>query len=423
MIHHERAIEFWDNYHTQQQYEDQQQITPISSDIRPSPEFSTGIGSSNSSISTATNHGAETEGGSIARRSKEWILRDSPLLLKSIHSVLNSIATFTGSSTTEIKRAPIIENQQHILEIGCGTSRLSRSVLEYVRSIDNTKQSSSPLSYHIIASDVSEVCLRMNRIRDRNFPSLLNQQQQTQNNQQNDRDSANKTTLKDTLKYIALDITKDNCEFNHHYNESTSTDCVRTIELPKLHDMVLDKGCLDTLLFRRSTCHEHNSTHSHSPLVTNLLNNVHSILKPNGGVYFLITPRSKLKSVRDFSGFRSVTIEQLSHDKGDTKIEQDNNPGIEMGDLELTHTNMHRNTPESQQCAYIYTCIRNDRYQIEKHSPYIDKYGIAKLPLDDDICLKCGISFIKFRSGENVQGRGRAFWSRRWRGHGLHCTG
>ena len=46
----------------------------------------------------------------------------------------------------------------------------------------------------------------MNRIRDRDFPPLLN--------------SDTKTSLKDTLDYIALDITKDNSEFEQHYNEA-----------------------------------------------------------------------------------------------------------------------------------------------------------------------------------------------------------
>jgi len=452
----ERAIKFWDEYHYANADEPYNHNDKKESQWFASPRNERAE-SETSSDTTNFKTSRDVESESESRRSKEWILRDSPVLLQRIHSTLNSIPASTVSASVTAKDETI---PRRILEIGCGTSRLSRSVLEYLRyraniSIQqssihhstNTTDSTaaaSAVSFRIIATDVSEVCLRFNRIRDKNFLTLLSHQHHEQQQQQQQQSPHTTTCLlttnknSDVLHYQILDITKDNT------NPSTTIGNTQShpVDLPKQQDMILDKGCLDTLLFRRSTRHSNNNTlhsnihnsnitHLHSPIVTNLLNNVHSMLKPNGGVYFLITPRSKLKSIRDFKGFSSVIVHKIGQlpINGTTRID-DGNLTMEMGQLEHSNTqqqphhhNKQHETNTSQQCAYIYTCIRNDKYQIGKQAPYADKYRVTVLPQEDETCLKCGVSFLNFRLGEDMLGRGQAYWIRRWRGHSVHCAG
>ena len=452
----EKTIEFWDNYHAEEEIQQQSQIKVHTDQKQAGLSEVPWRGRSDSSSSSS---------------SKEWILRDSPVLLKILRSTLNSIPEGSllisalakasiiheGEGKEEElqqEETPIPRSSRRILEIGCGTSRLSRSFLEYLRyhannNNNNNDEEKGPIvDFHVTATDASEVCLHINRARDCTFsPLLVSDHQRHDDSQQEPFMTSNSNNrIKDTLDYKVLDITKDN--YNYNKSSSITTDDIRhSINASLLplaqQDMILDKGCLDTLLFRHSTRDNSNITnnystqlHSHSrsqypPVVTNLLNNVHSMLRPNGGIYLLITPRSKLKPVRDFQGFCSVRIQKISSSHVATAIDKtlssndcDYNT-MEMGDLQhTTTTNNNNNKLQQKQCAYIYTCIRNDKYQICKHSPYVNNYNTATtLPPENDTCPKCHLSFFNFRSGENVIGKGSQSWIRRWKGHCLHCTG
>ena len=133
---------------------------------------------------------------------------------------------------------------------------------------------------------------------------VSNHQRHDDNQQELFMTSNSNNKIKDTLDYKVLDITKDNYSYNTS-NSITTNDTCHSINANLLplaqQDMILDKGCLDTLLFRCSTRDNPNITnnystqlHSHSQsqypsVVTNLLNNIHSILRPNGGIYLPVS--------------------------------------------------------------------------------------------------------------------------------------
>ena len=105
--------------------------------------------------------------------------------------------------------------------------------------------------------------------------------------------------------------------------------------------------------------------------------------------------------------------------------------------------------------VYVYVCRRNDRYDPRGgDDPYRSNAHDAaagawtgkgvgargnddnkdekdkddeKNKRDDDddsmTCSGCGTTFLNFRGGEDVKGRGARYWGRRWRGHRIHCRG
>ena len=313
--------------------------------------------------------------------SKEWILKDSHPLLKTI---LQSVPSKHASKDVRI------------LEIGCGTSRLSRSLLESIVQFRHDSSKSSSLKdrkFHIISTDVSKACISLNKERDYSFINDLE-------------------IGADMLQYRVLDMT---CA-----KQELDPDLITTPQ-----DMILDKGCLDTLLFRskwkpkRDRCSsdghtEIDSIRLYPPIVEAFLNNIHNLTRPNGGIYLLISPRSKLRAVRDFRGFRSVVTQKI-----------DATSGMIPGDLEcrnLSWKDDDQRNKKKHAFAHIYTCLRNDDYVVERDNSFVDSYGIKNIPLDCDKCPKCGNSFHSFRSGEAIDMRGAACWTRRWKGHVLHCT-
>jgi hypothetical protein len=323
-------------------------------------------------------------GKNCSEESKEWILKDSHPLLKTI------LLSIPSNDATDIR----------MLEIGCGTSRLSRSLLEYIfqRRHDSSKSASLiHHRFHITSTDVSKACIRLNKERDYGFINNLG-------------------IGTDLLQYRYLDMTCSEQELDQ--------DLITTPQ-----DIIFDKGCLDTLLFRskwkpkRDRCSDCDTKSGaielHPPIVELFLNNLHSMLRPNGGVYLLISPRSKLKAVRDFRGFRSVARRKI-----------DGTSGMIPGDLESGNLNSNSSSYDNvnertnkKKCAYahIYTCVRNDDYIVERDDSFVDSYGIKNIPLDCDVCPKCGISFLSFRSEEAIDVKGAACWTRRWKGHFHHC--
>jgi SAM-dependent methyltransferase len=176
--------------------------------------------------------------------SKEWIVHPSDSLfgciLESLHCNL-----MNDSLTDDMHHRKLM-----VLEIGCGTSLLSDALCNYWERQECRRR------LHVIATDVSQVCIEQQR--------LL----------QAERDR--KRCLSSAfLEYQTLNITEPRVEFISQF------------------DLILDKGCLDTCLFRSK------NTETWIDLV---LHHLHSWLRPNG-VYIILTPRSKIKNVRDYPGF------------------------------------------------------------------------------------------------------------------------
>mmetsp|Transcript_18387 Transcript_18387/g.36865 ORF Transcript_18387/g.36865 Transcript_18387/m.36865 type:complete len:328 (+) Transcript_18387:156-1139(+) len=277
----------------------------------------------------------------------EWIVSDKPVVLDKILSFF------------PITRQP----SMHILEIGCGVSQLSRSLLE--RMIRQQGDEKAHHAYEFVSTDVSLVCLQHNR----------------------DRDAAYIASLPDTstLSYTELNVVKElpACQM-HKY------------------DAILDKGTCDTFLFRSKRTQKGSA--AHAPLLKPLLNNVHRLLRSGcKAKYIIISPRSKLKSVRDFNGFVSVNRTKMSTDL--------------LGDAVLVKGNAAHKPAH----VFIYECTRNDSYQPDKDEPFADE-GLSAIN-DDTICKKCQKTFKEFRGNVDIQDQGVIQWTRRFRNHIIHCTG
>lgn len=276
----------------------------------------------------------------------EWIVSDKPIVLDKILSLF-----------------PITPQPMRILEIGCGVSQLSRSLLE--RMIRQQDDGKSQHAFEFVSTDVSLVCLEHNRVRDAAYIASLP-------------DAA-------SLSYAELNVVK---------------------ELPpcQLHkyDVVLDKGTCDTFLFRSKRTQKGSA--AHAPLLKPLLNNVHRLLRSDcNAKYIIISPRSKLKSVRDFNGFASVNRTKMSTDL--------------LGDAVLVKGNAEHKPAH----VYIYECTRNDSYRPDTDEPFTDE-GLATIN-NDSICGKCHMTFQAFLGNVDIQDQGVVQWTRRFRNHTIHCTG
>ena len=241
---------------------------------------------------------------------KEWILLPTDQLL-------NRLLSYVRDSSDPM-----------ILEVGCGTSQLSRCLYER----DNNKAS-------YVVTDVSPVCIEINRTRDASI-------------------------LSDRFNYKVLNALEP-----------------EVVSLNQKFNLVLDKGCLDTFLFRSS---------KGSHLVTKLLNNVHQWLQDDGQ-YFVLTPRPKITMLRDFPGF--ATVRRVILDDSNATL----------GDLD--------GATAGTQVVYLHICTKRNSY-VPNEKGSEDEQQIPQQ------CEKCGMTFEDFRKNET-----HIKVERRWTGHRVHCHG
>ena len=272
----------------------------------------------------------------------EWIVSDKPVVLDEISSLFPQQLSMS------------------MLEIGCGVSKLSRSLLERIIERQHSSQ-----QYEFVSTDVSLVCLEHNRARDASYIASLP-------------DSS-------SLSYVELNALKQ----------------LPLSQLQK-YDVVLDKGTCDTFLFRSKRTQKASATHP--PLLKSLLNNVHRLLRSGcKAKYIIISPRSKLKSIRDFNGFASVSRTKMNTDL--------------LGNAVLVKGNAEHKPVN----VYIYECIRNDSYHPDSDEPF-GNGGLEAINAEA-ICVKCGVSFKTFLGNVEIQDQGAVQWTRRFRNHIIHCKG
>ena len=142
-----------------------------------------------------------------------------------------------------------------------------------------------------------------------------------------------------------------------------------------------------------------------------VLQNIHSWLKVPNGLYTIITPRSKIKHVRDYIGFH-VTRTILNESQ------------FGSGDLEPrsgSTTNLHQSdgtfdaVKESHQ--YMYTCRRRQIIDIP------NKTDASDVAIEQSLCTTCGVTYGSFctMKGSKVCASDTKYWNRRWQGHLQHC--
>jgi len=231
-----------------------------------------------------------------------------------------------------------IPSTPRVLEIGCGTSSLSKCLYEHVMPAE------------FCVTDVSPVCIQHNESRDAEFLQKHSSQ----------------------FTYQVWNILEDIDQQPH------------TIE-GKPFDVILDKGCLDTFLFR-------SETKLHYSLISTFLR---FLLKWTKEKYLVITPRPKLPPLlRDYPGFSNLTRHTLTEG---------------LADLEGDHT-------RRKQAVYLHVCIVDRTYK--PTSSLLDQ----KLSNEDEtiVCDHCGISSNDFLGGLNP-GLPEVKKLRQWRGHQIHC--
>lgn len=271
--------------------------------------------------------------------SVEWISKPS-------EEVLKVLQVFCFNVSPQLKES----RDLRIFEIGCGTSSLARDFWQYLIKSEENK------AFHMIATDVSSECIKSNIARDRELLGF---------------DGIH------TIQYRTLDVINPSDE---------DTFCC---------DVILDKGCLDTFLFRSRNRGTNKS--SYNSIIQSLLDNVWSWLSDDG-VYMFISPRAKIKSIRDYSGFQSVQRHALS-------------------------TTSIGNLIGKTKCSgYVYVCRKSTTYVIGT-TPAFSVMDQDTVPSDAETCSKCHICFLEFRRGEAIEGRGSGFWIRQWKGHRQHCKG
>jgi SAM-dependent methyltransferase len=308
---------------------------------------------------------------------KEWIVQPSDELFRLILGDLftrcqDNSACDTAEYDDSRKRC------YRVLEIGCGTSLLSDSLCKYWdhHVTEKTKE------LYVVATDVSPVCIEQQI-------ALQKQQKQLLQREESKYECITDERLSRTqLEYKVLNITESRPELASQF------------------DMILDKGCLDTCLFRSK------NTESWIDIV---LHNIHSWLKSPDGLYTIITPRSKIKHVRDYVGFH-VTRRILNESQfGAGELEP------RSGSTATNHAkDSISNTVEAvkESCQYMYSC-RRVLVSIDVQS----KHGTMSDALMQQKCSTCGVTYDSFctTKGSKVCSSDTKYWNRRWQGHLQHC--
>jgi hypothetical protein len=306
---------------------------------------------------------------------KEWILQSSSALVQQILDQL-----FTPNETTSPNESAA---DLHALEIGCGTSLLS---VELCAAWER-RLSSSRSRLHVLATDVSPVCIERQRAKLARHVDARTAH-------------SGEAAPNSTLAYQVLNIT-DPFQIEDEWKGK--------------FDLILDKGCLDTCLFRSKKA---------AMWLDTVLNNIHCWLKPKTGVYVIISPRSKLKAVRDFPGFavsrRPLPAEQYG--RGDLEPRSGRTGPHKSNSHAQSNAGVITEATDSSalQHQYLYSCRHvtidgTERERVETTD---------SLATTSDHCPACGISLASFRL-RHCQTRDRAdtYWNRHWTGHTLHCKG
>lgn len=398
VLQKEKTIQFWDDYHAS-------------------------CAASNSSETNTKNKNHDDP-----HPNKEWILQPSLEIFERLYALLplpSEAAKDSQTTDSTVPSLPATKRERiQILEIGCGTSRMARDFLLFCRDQKGRDD------INIIATDVSQICLAQNRERDRDMLLSSSGEDAVEEDETSQENGY--------LEYECLNITLPLVPVDEDAMEGASasvTDpkpATNSKFPPSSFDMILDKGCLDTFLFRTRQRGDHRQK-----VARTVLDNICYLLKdpclasstgnstsasqkcPSemGGVYTIQTPRAKFRPVKEYPGFAKVVRTTL-----------DDNQGILVptgaGDFK-------QNGELKREKLYLYSCYkRSDRgHNKEQSRDSADPQQQLEMPkaasplLDTDDCHKCGITFLDFRKGEALKGRGAKFWERLFRGHCRHCKG
>ena len=400
------TVEFWNSFYRRQQQEANLSLTTGNEE-----EEEDDLGKPDGEISNKSN----------GANNKEWIVHPTRALLDKLF------------------RSSLEKQQEHghplrILEIGCGTSTLSREVYLYFHTNEGTivEDQMNHRRVHVVATDVSAVCIDQMNERDATWLSTrLDSENATQDDGNSRVDGVEHLT---GLEYCVVDLTNSRSapEWFENY-----------------FDYILDKGCLDTFVFR-----SRNRGSSSRGLVECVLDNLWSWLNPCTGRYLILTPRSRvLPQVRSFSGLKvlprhvldtsqfapadldgtrarnstpashcssptaAVTNQRSITDGDNTCMDSNDLNNINSEQQKPTQNHSPPTTENSAPKTFLYECIKTSKER-DNGDASPGSSGIS----NDTSCPNCSITFEKFCKGEPLEGRGHLFWYRKWRGHLQHCS-
>ena len=349
---------------------------------------------------------------------KEWIVHPNEALLDILWRQIrmNHLLRHKNSKHRHLR----------ILEIGCGTSTLSADLFHYnyddnrhakhgngnraSAAVHNDSQDSGNVSgLEIVATDVSEVCIQQQQ-----------QKRQHERLQQNDTLHSHSTDECGTLEYRVWNVT-----------EPPPPDFIGSF------DVVLDKGCLDTFLYRsrqrgpgvnvlvqRVLAHVHACLSSSSSSSSFSSSSSHNCTEEAScSRYFVISPRRKHKSLRDYPGFTKLERHDLDSNRS-THSNTSTSMTIQPGDLDGHQQNKKNPCRGEQPNMFLHVCTKNSKFDPNNNDDDGHNDTDSRtIPTDNSKCLHCQMTFYQYRQGENLDGRGCSFWYRRWKGHTTHCRG
>lgn len=327
--------------------------------------------------------------------SDEWISKPGEELLEMIYEHLD----MGGEDDEECQ---LQKRSFSVLEIGCGTSTLVRDLKKYI------EKRYSMVNVVACGTDVSKVCIDINTKRDCTQSTPIN--------------------------------ADDFCEVESSSRESLWYEVLNVLDgKPSRQnwDLIIDKGCLDTFLFRSRQRGTQNKLYPESIRI--LLDNIHNwqgrplqeesanlddidVSRARPGVYVCITPRPKLKAVRDYAGFSSVRRYKLPKSYGAT-LESKNNDCHEDSQKDGSR-NSDKDAGNSP--GFMFVCTRNEDYQVGISTPFTSMNSVLgnSNPLNDEItCPRCEMTYLDFRKEGGIESRGEAHCSRKWKSHIVHCKG
>ena len=425
--------------------------------------------------------------------SKEWIVHPNSALLEKLfgstyghHHLEEVTETEKHDNDVDDEHLPFCychDNKEktllassclRILEVGCGTSTLSRDVYLYLcrqreRELQEQQQhfkshaasdhengailttsSTAALDgrrIHVLATDASPVCIEQMKRRDRQWLSSSLSNDYSDDQHQHDNQDVDNNN--EGLEYRVLNLTEPQPNFMEQF------------------DYILDKGCLDTFLFRSRKrgggrtfgCRSHSNNsnitvpselngggtntttcrgcgsgayHSSSPLVHLVLDHISSWLRPGSGRYLILSPRSKLREVRDYPEFASVVRHALDDPSLFSIAALDGKPkaAVASSSSSSNHNQKDKSKKEDD-TTFLYECIKREqkssltkqRLGEEDNDNSNRSYdnNPRQEPTDQSNCPNCSMTFLDYRKGETLEGRGSYVWYRRWYGHIQHC--
>ena len=280
----------------------------------------------------------------------------------------------------------------NVLEIGCGTSQFSKEIFTAL----GKKKKNKNAHFHFVVTDVSQVCIDSNRKRDAVFLQ----------------ESCGRFHYQ-VLDAVSCKSTRDNKDEDENKDENKDEDASLSIIKNGHFDVVLDKGCLDTFLFR-------SARNVHDSLTTSLMNRIVSWLGNNDGngndngngnekYYIVCSPRPKIKALRDFQGWnkieRFIVNDELADLEGIDDESQDN-------------TSTTTSTTTSTRQVYLFICSKNDNYTPGEGPAFVDVYQKEADSHPETTCRICGLTLKEFANGLSLHNKKLL---RQWKGHRLHC--